>query len=132
MNDHVTTEYLLENVVPVVTRVALTSVTQDDPTTAGTNEAETKVTLTFSEAVSVGVLDANDFELYIDGTKVTTGVTITTAAGATTDKVVVTIAGKALSASDLSKGVELRATSTIDIKNAAGNVTGTDKVVVSL
>ncbi|CAM5191876.1 hypothetical protein UACE39S_00776 [Ureibacillus acetophenoni] len=132
MNDHVTTEYLLENVVPVVTRVALTSVTQDDPTTAGTNEAETKVTLTFSEAVSVGVLDANDFELYIDGTKVTTGVTITTAAGATTDKVVVTIAGKALSASDLSKGVELRATSTIDIKDAAGNVTGTDKVVVSL
>lgn len=132
MNDYVTTEYLNENVKPVVTKVALTSVTQDDVSTGGVDESATTVTLSLSEAVSVGAADANDFELFIGGEKVTTGVTITTASGATADKVVVTIAGKAISASDINKGAELRAKSTIDIQDAVGNITATDKAVITL
>ncbi|MCM3404821.1 hypothetical protein [Cytobacillus oceanisediminis] len=121
MNDFNTTEYLYENVRPVVTAVKLTGVTQDDASTTGTNEAESTVALTFSEAVTVGTTNTADFDLYIKGEKVTSGVTISTAAGSSDNVVVVTIAGKALSAQELSDGVELKAQSTIDIQDASKN-----------
>ncbi|WP_270811668.1 hypothetical protein [Exiguobacterium sp. CinTr1] len=129
MNDYVTTEYLNENVKPVVTKVALTSVTQDDAGTPA-DESATTVTLSFSEAVTVGA--DTDFELFIAGEKVSGAVITTALASGSSDKVVVTIAGKAVSASDINKGAELRAASTIDIQDAVGNITATDKAVITL
>ncbi|OGX79716.1 hypothetical protein A6395_05075 [Exiguobacterium sp. SH31] len=130
MNDYVTTEYLNENVKPVVTKVALTSVTQDEASTVGVDESATTVALSFSEAVTVGA--GTDFELFIAGEKVSGAVITTALASGSSDKVVVTIAGKAVSASDINKGAELRAASTIDIQDAVGNITATDKAVITL
>ncbi|KIY23888.1 S-layer homology domain-containing protein [Mesobacillus subterraneus] len=123
MNDYTTTEYLEENVVPVVTNVALTSITQDDAGTTGVDETATVITLTASEAVALGGSDTADFKLFIDGVEVTTGITsIATTVGSSSDKIVVTIAGKALSATDFSKGVQLRAKTTLDIADSVGNL----------
>lgn len=127
METYTTTETLVENVVPKVTGVQVTSITQDDPATTTTNEAETKVTLTFSEAVSVGTGNTADFDLYIKGTKVASGVTVSTSAGAA-NKVVVTLTGKALTTQDFADGVQLKGQTdsagvpTIDIVDANGNL----------
>ncbi|QCR31453.1 S-layer homology domain-containing protein [Lysinibacillus sp. SGAir0095] len=100
---------LAENVLPTVTSAKLTE----------TN----KVTLTFSEAVVNAAQSTNDFELYIGGVKVATNDEVTTALqaapGSTT--LVLTLEDD-ITASDISKGLVLKAVSTIDIQDSATNV----------
>ncbi|WP_035296053.1 Ig-like domain-containing protein [Brevibacillus thermoruber] len=127
MEPYTTSEYLVENVRPTVKAVDVTSITQDDPATTGTDESETVVTLTFSESVTPGTGDTADFDLYIKGVKVT-GVTISTAAGASSDKIEVTI-GKELTEKDFTDGVTLKAKSTADIADANGNKANFDSEI---
>lgn len=104
--------------------VAGKTITFDDNTVA---------TLTFSEAVTVG--EAADYELFIDGVKVTTeGVTVNVTAGEAESgkEAVVTIAGLNLS-KDIAAGkkVVLKAVESFDIKDAAGNFASTVDVVLN-
>ncbi|MEH6938332.1 hypothetical protein V7056_10785 [Bacillus sp. JJ664] len=124
-NNNVMTEYnttlnLNENVRPTVTGVAVTSITNDADANGTADDPQSVVTLTLSENVVLGGADTADFDLYVKGVKVT-GTTIATTAGATANKVVVTINGKALVGQDFTDGVTLVAKSTIDIKDAAVN-----------
>ena len=121
MDAYSTTEYLVENVRPTVTGVQLTSIVADDDASTDGNQPATYVTLTFSENVKIGAGNAADFDLYIKGTKVTTA-TVTTAAGSSANKVVVKLAGVALTGQDITDGVELKAQSTIDIADANNNI----------
>lgn len=99
---------LKENVAPVVTSVKLTDTD--------------KVTLTFSEAVTNATADNNDFELYIGGLKVAANDTVATPAITTGATSAVFTLEAPVTASDLSKGLSLKALDTIDIKDAAGNI----------
>lgn len=84
--------------------------------------ASSEVTLTFSEAVTkTGA--AVDFELFIGGEKSTATVATTVASNTTTLTVKI---DKALTAEDFSKGVELKAVSTLDIKDQVGNLLKVD------
>lgn len=93
---------LNENVAPVVTSAKLT--------------ATDKVTLTFSEAVSDST--ANDFEVLIGGASQSPAENISVAV-TSANTIVVTIA--TIDATELSKGVSLKALSTLDIVDGAGN-----------
>lgn len=84
------------------------------PTTASTD-----VKLTFSEAVTKAGA-AVDFDLLIGGEKVT-GATVATTAASNTTTLTVKI-DKALTAEDFAKGVQLKAVSTLDIKDQVGNL----------
>ncbi|ATA61489.1 SbsB [Geobacillus stearothermophilus] len=121
MDEYTTTEYLVENVRPTVTGVQLTSIVADDDATKPGDQPATYVTLTFSENVNVGAVNAADFDLYIKGNKVTTA-TVTTTAGSSPNKVVVKLAGVALTGQDIADGVELKAQSDIDIADGNGNI----------
>lgn len=84
--------------------------------------ASSEITLTFSEAVTKAAA-AVDFELFIGGEKSTATVATTAA----TDKTTLTVKiGKALTAEDFAKGVELKAASTLDIKDQVGNLLKVD------
>lgn len=122
MDEFSTKENLIENVRPTVTSVAVTEIDQGDATATPAVPAKTVVTLTFSEAVAVGDTNDADFDLYIKGEKVD-GVTITTASGGTgkEKQVVVTIADKALTATDFANGVTLVAQDEADIADNSGN-----------
>ncbi|MGG3906338.1 hypothetical protein [Geobacillus stearothermophilus] len=121
MDEYTTTEYLVENVRPTVTGVQLTSIVADDDAATLGDQPATYVTLTFSENVNVGAVNAADFDLYIKGNKVTTA-TVTTTAGSSPNKVVVKLAGVALTGQDIADGVELKAQSNIDIADVNGNI----------
>ena len=85
--------------------------------------ASTEVTFTFSEAVTKTSSGAVDFELFVGGEKSTATVATTAA----TDKTTLTVKiGKALTAEDFAKGVELKAASTLDIKDKVGNLLKVD------
>jgi hypothetical protein len=81
--------------------------------------AKTDVLFTFSEAVVPGT-NADDFDLFIDGEKVN-GVTVATVATSQPNELKVTI-DKALTADDFAKGVQLKATSNLDIADSVGNL----------
>ncbi|MGN7408114.1 hypothetical protein [Sporosarcina sp. SAFN-010] len=83
------------------------------PATTGS----TDVLLTFSEAVVPG--SAVDFELFIDNSKVTA--TVATSAVTDTKTLKVTI-DKALTTENFAKGVQLKAATTLDIADTAGNL----------
>ena len=100
-----TTEVLTENVAPTVTSAKLTD----------TN----KVTLTFSEAVSTKAA-ATDFALLIGGATVAENDAVTTAAETKATTVVFTLE-KAVTAANITSGLSLKALSTLDIKDEAGN-----------
>lgn len=121
MDEYTTTEYLVENVRPTVTGVQLTSIVADDDAATPGDQPATYVTLTFSENVNIGAVNTADFDLYIKGNKVTTA-TVTTAAGSSANKVVVKLAGVALTGQDIADGVELKAQSNIDIADVNGNI----------
>ncbi|WP_336990284.1 S-layer homology domain-containing protein [Bacillus infantis] len=97
---------LKENVAPLVKDAKLTTTTS--------------ITVSFTEAVSNGA--GNDFELYIGGTKATNTLTLEGVAADSEKSSLVLTLGTALTAEDVSKGIALKAVSTIDVKDAAGNV----------
>jgi len=105
---HVNNVELNENVAPVITSAQLV-------------DTET-VVLTFSEAVINAAGGAADFELLIGGKTVVGNVDIDTetvaAPGATT--VTLTLED-VVTADDIAKGLSIKALSTLDIKDAAGN-----------
>ncbi|TQR32590.1 Ig-like domain-containing protein [Brevibacillus brevis] len=102
---HINTVELKENVAPVVTSAKLT----------GTKE----ITLTFSEAV-VGGTEV-DFEVLIEGKSQATAENVDAAVDATaTNTAKVTIAE--VDADKIKKGISLKALTSIDVKDAAGNV----------
>jgi len=109
MDEYKTTENLKENVAPTITKAQLTAANQ--------------ITLTFSEAVTNAAQDTNDFELYIGGVKVAANDTITTAQQATANAAttLVLTLEQAVTASDLAKGLTIKALDTIDIADLAGN-----------
>lgn len=105
---------LKENIAPTVTKAVLTS--------TGT------VQLTFSEGVTNAVADVNDFELYIGGLKVADKNVFSTAELVTSGtNVVITLkaddamTNATVNATDISKGLALKALSTLDITDGAGN-----------
>ena len=93
---------LKENVAPTVTSAKLTAVD--------------KITFTFSEVVTDST--ANDFEVLIGGLSQGTPENIT-ATVSSANTVTVTVA--TIDATELSKGISLKALSTLDIADAAGN-----------
>lgn len=102
---HTNETSLNENVAPVVTAAKLT----------GTKE----ITLTFSEAV-VGGAEV-DFEVLIEGKSQATAENVDAAVDATaTNTAKVTIAE--VDADKIKKGISLKALTSIDVKDAAGNV----------
>ncbi|MGZ0051772.1 hypothetical protein [Brevibacillus gelatini] len=122
MDEYTTKEYLVENVRPTVTGVAVTSI---DALTS-----ETIITLTFSEAVTAGSSNTEDFDLYIKGSKVT-GVTIATSTGA--DNEILVSIDQALTEQDFINGVTLKAQADADIADTKGNVANiTGDIQVSL
>ena len=104
---------LTENVAPTVTAAKLT--------------ATNTITLTFSENVyNVADGAAGDFDLYVGGTKVTATTldTENVAIGSAKNTLTLTIAGTALTATDLAKGLSIKpvAADTLDIKDANDNL----------
>ncbi|WP_251055723.1 MULTISPECIES: Ig-like domain-containing protein [unclassified Exiguobacterium] len=97
---------LKENVAPKVTSAKLT--------------ATDKLTLTFSESVLQAVTDKADFELLVGGKSYEVKREFDAGFTAATGTATVTIT--AVDADSLSKGLSLKALSTLDIKDAAGNV----------
>lgn len=99
---------LTENVRPTVTKVVLT--------------ANNEITLTFSEAVYDATnVAAEDFDLYVGGTKST--ITLTTenvAQNAAKNTIKLTLSG-AVNADDLAKGLTIKAASKLDVKDAKDN-----------
>jgi hypothetical protein len=98
---------LAENVAPTVTSAKLT--------------ATNKVTLTFSEPVTVGTADTGDFELYIGGVKLASNDAVTTAAGTDVTSLEFTLEDDVTSA-NINSGLVLKAQSTLDIADDATNV----------
>ncbi|AGT33502.1 hypothetical protein M493_16440 [Geobacillus genomosp. 3] len=107
MDEYKTTENLKENVAPTITKAQLTDTD--------------KITLTFSEPVKNATQDTNDFELYIGGVKVSSNDTITTAQQTTAGTTLVLTLEQPVTASDLAKGLAIKALDTIDITDVAGN-----------
>ncbi|WP_338778675.1 hypothetical protein [Metabacillus sp. FJAT-52054] len=106
MDKYTAVKNFKENVAPVVTAARLT--------------ATDKITLTFSEKVMQTATTANDFEVLVGGQSRATANNVDsalTAAGATT----VTIDIPAVTATELSKGLSLKALTTLDIMDANGN-----------
>ncbi|KAA0966900.1 S-layer homology domain-containing protein [Sporosarcina sp. ANT_H38] len=106
MESFTTTEVLTENVAPTVTSAKLTD----------TN----KVTLTFSEAVNT-TAGTSDFALLIGGATVAANDAMTTATAETGVKTVVYTLETSVSAANITSGLSLKALSTLDIKDVAGN-----------
>lgn len=99
---------LKENVVATVTSAKLTDIN--------------KITLTFSEDVLQAVTTANDFELLVDGKSIATPVLLDSALtdkGATT--VTITLSTP-VTATQIASGLSLKAVSTLDVVDAAGNL----------
>ena len=103
------------NVEGVVPGDTFEIVTVAETKTTVTKPGSTTVTLTFNEAIDNG--PKNDFELFIKGEKVTT--TVTTKS--TDEPNVLTLTINKDLTTDLKNGVQLKAASTIDIKDKAGN-----------
>ncbi|MBD7909118.1 S-layer homology domain-containing protein [Sporosarcina gallistercoris] len=107
MDKYTGTVTLKENVAPKVEKAVLTTTTE--------------VTLTFSEAVSLGASSTDDFALVIGGKTVATTVTAPTSAASSVKTVALTL-GTAVTAEDIAKGLELKVLpTTLDVKDAAGN-----------
>lgn len=106
-----------ENVRPTVKSAAVKSF----------SGANTVVSLTFSEAIASDTVPNGDFDLYVDGVKVSSATVTNGALGTTIDFTI----GANLSA-DLGSGksVKLVATSAIDLKDAAGNLAEVTEVIV--
>ncbi|TKI58565.1 hypothetical protein E8L90_25955 [Brevibacillus antibioticus] len=103
---HINTVSLNENVAPVVVSAILTGTTE--------------ITLTFSEAVADGTED--DFEVLIEGKSQATAENVKVAVDAkATNTAKVTIASVGED-NKLAKGISLKALTSIDVKDTAGNV----------
>ncbi|WP_051530001.1 hypothetical protein [Anoxybacteroides tepidamans] len=85
------------------------------------------ITVNFSEAIASGAADANDFELYVDGVKVTTVTVTTGAAGTSIDFTVNTDLSDELAAG---KVVKLVAAPTLDLADANGNIANVKEIVI--
>ncbi|MGN7175615.1 S-layer protein [Cytobacillus sp. SAFR-174] len=89
--------------------------------------ASTVVAVTFSEAIASGAGDANDFDLFVDGVKVSTATVTGGAAAATIDFTINTDLSDELAAG---KVVKLVATSTLDLADSNSNVADVKEIVI--
>ncbi|NRD77324.1 DUF5011 domain-containing protein [Bacillus sp. BRMEA1] len=110
MNSYSGPVTLKENVKPTVTAAKLATTTS--------------ITLTFSKAVSTTV--ANDFDVYVGGVQLTSGVTTTTASGVTT----LTVNVPALTAAQVASGIVVKPDSAINVTDADGNALNFSSITV--
>ena len=89
--------------------------------------ASTVFTVTFSEAIAAGAADANDFDLYVDGTKVSTATVTAGAAAQVIDFTIDTDLSDEIAAG---KVVKLVAKSTLDLADANSNIANVNEIIV--